>query len=248
MSFGWYFVRRLVLVVPTLFGVSLISFLLTVMLPGNPAMVKAGPFATPEYLHEVERQMGLDQPIPVQYERYVTGLLRGDLGESASTGRPVLQDFVQRLPATLELTLASLLLAILLGVPLGVLSALHREKLIDHFGRIIAVAGVALPSFWTGLLLIYVFFYMLDVAPAPLGRLASDVAPPISITGLYVPDALPGTGRRWVPALRTSRCRRSRWRSASWRRWPGWCARRCWRRWNPTMCGLPGPGACRRGG
>jgi ABC-type dipeptide/oligopeptide/nickel transport system permease component len=190
MSFGWYVVRRLLLVVPTLFGVSLISFLLTVMLPGNPAMVKAGPFATPEYLHEVERQMGLDQPIPVQYERYVTGLLRGDLGESASTGRPVLQDFVQRLPATLELTLASLLLAILFGVPLGVLSALHREKLIDHFGRVIAVAGVALPSFWTGLLLIYVFFYMLDVAPAPLGRLASDVAPPLSITGLYVPDAL----------------------------------------------------------
>jgi peptide/nickel transport system permease protein len=190
MSFGWYLLRRLALVVPTLFGVTLISFLLTVMLPGNPAMVKAGPFATPEYLKEVEGQMGLDRPIPVQYERYVTGLLRGDLGESSATGRPVLQDFLQRLPATLELTLASLVLAILFGVPLGVLSALHREKLIDHVGRVIAVAGVALPSFWTGLLLIYVFFYLLGIAPAPLGRLGPGIAPPRSITGLYVPDAL----------------------------------------------------------
>src|SRR5271163_100736 len=110
--------------------------------------------------------MGLDRPVPVQYERYIRGLAHGDLGESAATGRPVLQDFVQRLPATLELTLASLLLAIIFGVPLGVVSALHREKLIDHFSRVIAVAGVALPSFWTGLLLIYVFFYLLGIAPA----------------------------------------------------------------------------------
>ena len=91
-----------------------------------------------------------------------------------ATGRPVLQDFMQRLPATLELTLASLILAIGFGVPLGVVSALHREKLIDHFGRVVAVAGVALPSFWTALLLIYVFFYLLGVAPAPLGRLGPD--------------------------------------------------------------------------
>ena len=190
MSFGWYVLRRLALVVPTLVGVTLISFLLTVMLPGNPALVKAGPFATPEYLKTVERQMGLDQPIPVQYERYVVGLLHGDLGESSATGRPVLQDFIQRLPATLELTLASLLLALLFGVPLGVLSALHRETLIDHLGRVIAVAGVALPSFWTGLLLIYVMFYLLGIAPAPLGRLGPDVAPPLHLTGLYVVDSL----------------------------------------------------------
>jgi peptide/nickel transport system permease protein len=190
MPFAWYVARRLALVIPTLFGVTLISFLLTVLLPGNPALVKAGPFATPAYVAEVEHQMGLDRPIPVQYERYVTGLLHGDLGESSATGRPVLQDFMQRLPATLELTLASLILAIGFGVPLGVVSALHREKLIDHFGRVVAVAGVALPSFWTALLLIYVFFYLLGVAPAPLGRLGPDVAPPMHITGLYVVDSL----------------------------------------------------------
>src|SRR5919199_2712685 len=190
MSFASYLLRRLLLVLPTLFGVTLISFFLTYILPGNPALVKAGPLATPEYVAEVERRMGLDRPVWVQYGRYVSGLFRGDLGESASTGRPVLEDFVQRLPATLELTLASLALAVLIGVPLRILSAVHRDRLIDHIGRVVGVAGVAMPSFWTGLLLIYVFFYMLGIAPAPLGRLGSGLSPPTSITGLYVVDSL----------------------------------------------------------
>jgi peptide/nickel transport system permease protein len=190
MSFASYLLRRLLLVVPTLFGVTLISFFLTYILPGNPALVKAGPLATPEYVAEVERQMGLDRPVWVQYGRYISGLFRGDLGESASTGRPVLEDFAQRLPATLELTLASLALAVLIGVPLGILSAVHRDRPIDHIGRIVGVAGVAMPSFWTGLLLIFVFFYLLGIAPAPLGRLGSGLSPPTSITGLYVVDSL----------------------------------------------------------
>jgi peptide/nickel transport system permease protein len=190
MTLALYVLRRLVSVVPTLFGVTVISFFLTYLLPGNPALVKAGPLATPEYLVEVERQMGLDQPVWVQYGRYVGGLIRGDLGQSSSTGRPVLQDFLQRIPATLELTLASLILAVLIGVPLGIVSAVHRDTLIDHLGRVIGVAGVAMPTFWTGLLLIYVFFYLIGWAPAPLGRLASGLLPPKSITGLYVVDSL----------------------------------------------------------
>src|SRR5690242_6425750 len=100
MEFATFLLRRLALVVPTLFGVTLISFFLTYLLPGNPAIVQAGPFATPEYIREVEERMGLDQPVWVQYGRYVSGLFRGDLGQSTSTGRPVLEDFVQRLPAT----------------------------------------------------------------------------------------------------------------------------------------------------
>src|SRR5919206_2176635 len=186
MSFASYLLHRLLLVLPTLFGVTLISFFLTYILPGNPALVKAGPLATPEYVAEVERQMGLDRPVWVQYGRYISGLLRGDLGESASTGRPVREDFAQRLPATLELTLASLALAVLIGVPLGILSAVHRDRPIDHIGRIVGVAGVAMPSFWTGLLLIFVFFYLLGIAPPPLGRLAAGIAPPPHVTGLYV--------------------------------------------------------------
>jgi ABC-type dipeptide/oligopeptide/nickel transport system permease component len=190
VAFLAYFLRRLSLVIPTLLGVTLITFTLTYVLPGNPAVVKAGPLVSPEVVKELEKQMGLDQPAWVQYGRYIGGILHGDLGESSSTGRPVLEDFKQRLPATLELTLASLLIALVLGIPLGVQSAVHRDTAIDHIGRIVGVAGVAMPTFWTGLLLLYVFFYLLGVAPAPLGRLGPGIDPPHAITGLYVVDSL----------------------------------------------------------
>jgi len=190
MGFGRYLAARLLLVVPTLIGVTLITFTLTYLLPGNPALVKAGPLATPEHVKEMERRMGLDRPLRVQYWRYVSGLLRADLGESSSTGRPVVEDFRQRIPATLELTLASLLIAAAIGIPLGVLAAVHRDTTIDHVSRLIGVGGVAMPSFWTGLLLLYVFFYLASVAPAPLGRIAPEVPAPTRITGLYVVDAL----------------------------------------------------------
>ncbi len=202
MGFGRYVLHRLLLVAPTLFGVTLISFTLVYVLPGNPALVKAGSLATPEHVAAIERQMGLDRPIHVQYWRYLTGLLRADLGESSSTGRPVLEDFRQRVPATLELTLASLLVAAAIGIPLGVLSAVHRDTALDHASRLVGVGGVAMPSFWTGLLLLYVFFYLLGVAPPPLGRIAADVVPPTRLTGLYVIDAaLTGHGTALLSAL-----------------------------------------------
>src|SRR5256885_13125126 len=127
MGFGGYLLRRVLLVVPTLAGVTVISFALTYLLPGNPALVKAGALATPDVVRDIERQMGLDRPVHVQYWRYVSGLLRGDLGESSSTGRPVLVDFRQRVPATLELTLASLFVAVPIGVPLGGRSPWRRD-------------------------------------------------------------------------------------------------------------------------
>ena len=202
MGFGRYLAARLLLVVPTLIGVTLITFTLTYLLPGNPALVKAGPLATPEHVKEMERRMGLDRPLRVQYWRYVSGLLRADLGESSSTGRPVVEDFRQRIPATLELTLASLLIAAAIGIPLGVLAAVHRDTTIDHVSRLIGVGGVAMPSFWTGLLLLYVFFYLASVAPAPLGRIAPEVPAPTRITGLYVVDALlTANGRALVSSL-----------------------------------------------
>jgi peptide/nickel transport system permease protein len=178
------------LVVPTLFGVTLITFTLTYLLPGNPALVKAGPLATPEHIAEMERRMGLDRPVVVQYWRYLSGVVRGDLGESATTGRPVTQDLLQRVPATLELTLASLLVALGIGIPLGVVAAVRRDGWVDHVSRLLGVGGVAMPTFWTGLLALYVFFYLLGVAPPPLGRLSTGVSPPASITGLYTVDAL----------------------------------------------------------
>jgi peptide/nickel transport system permease protein len=198
MGFSRYLLQRILLVVPTLVGVTVISFALVYLLPGNPALVKAGALATPEVVKEIERQMGLDRPVHVQYWRYVTGLVRGDLGESSSTGRPVVEDFRQRVPATLELTLASLFVAVVVGIPLGVLSAVHRDSLLDHVSRLLGVGGVAMPSFWTGLLLIYGGFYLAGIAPAPLGRIAAEVSPPTRLTGLFVVDALV-TGN--LPAL-----------------------------------------------
>lgn len=202
MGFTRYLLQRLLLVIPTLFGVTLISFALVYVLPGNPALVKAGPLATPEVVAEIERQMGLDRPVHVQYWRYLTGLLRGDLGESSSTGRPVLEDFRQRVPATLELTLASLLVAAAVGIPLGVLSAVHRDSVLDHASRLLGVGGVAMPSFWTGLLMLYVFFYLLGVAPPPLGRIAAGIPAPPRVTGLYVVDSiLAGDGAALLSSL-----------------------------------------------
>ena len=199
---GWYLVKRILLVLPTLFGVTVITFALTYILPGNPALVKAGPLATPQHIAEMERRMGLDQPVVVQYWRYVSGVLRGDLGESATTGRPVLQDLLQRVPATLELTLASLLVAIAAGIPLGVVAAVKRDGWVDHVSRLLGVGGVAMPTFWTGLLALYVFFYALGVAPPPLGRLSSGITAPPTITGLYTVDALlTGNGRALASAL-----------------------------------------------
>jgi peptide/nickel transport system permease protein len=199
---SWYLLKRVLLVVPTLFGVTVITFTLTYILPGNPALVKAGPLATPQHLAEMERRMGLDRPVVVQYWRYVSGVLRGDLGESATTGRPVTQDLLQRVPATLELTLASLVVALGIGIPLGVVAAVKRDGWLDHLSRLLGVGGVAMPTFWTGLLVLYVFFYKLGLAPPPLGRLSADVTAPSAITGLYTIDALvTGNGAAFRSAL-----------------------------------------------
>jgi peptide/nickel transport system permease protein len=202
MGLGRYVVTRALLVLPTLFGVTLITFALTYLLPGNPALVKAGPLATPEHIAEMERRMGLDRPVPVQYWRYLRGVLGGDFGESATTGRPVLDDFLQRVPATLELTLASMVIAIGVGIPLGVLAAVRRDGPLDHMSRLLGVGGVAMPTFWTGLLAVYFFFYQLGVAPPPLGRLSSGVTAPQTVTGLYTVDAIfAANGRALASAL-----------------------------------------------
>jgi len=202
MGFGRYVATRALLVLPTLFGVTLITFTLTYLLPGNPALVKAGPLATPEHIAEMERRMGLDRPVPVQYWRYLSGVLHGDFGESAATGRPVLDDFLQRVPATLELTLASMAIAIGIGIPLGVLAAVRRDGAVDHVSRLLGVGGVAMPTFWTGLLATYLFFYHLGIAPPPLGRLSPGVIAPTAVTGLYTVDAiLTANGRALASAL-----------------------------------------------
>jgi peptide/nickel transport system permease protein len=182
--------KRLATAVPSVIGVIVITFLLTRALPGDPAAFFAGPAATAEAVEEVRRQLGLDQPLPVQFVHYIGALVRGDLGTSLTTGQKVLDEIVTRLPASAELTLVGLGLSLLVAVPLGVLAATRPGSVVDHACRMISTAGVSLPVFFTGLLLIYVFYYLLGWAPAPMGRLDIFSLPPPHVTGFYLIDSL----------------------------------------------------------
>ncbi|HEU5197216.1 MAG TPA: ABC transporter permease [Methylomirabilota bacterium] len=182
--------RRLALAAPGLVGVLVVTFLLNRALPGDPAAFFAGPAATREAIDEVRARLGLDHSLPDQFVYYLRDLSRGDLGTSLTTGQPVLRDLAARLPASLELTLAALLFAVGVAIPLGVLAATRPGAWIDHVARIVTTAGVSLPIFFTGLLLVYVFYYLLGWAPAPLGRLDAFTTAPRAVTGLLVLDAI----------------------------------------------------------
>jgi len=181
---------RIGLAIPALIGVVIVSFVLTRALPGDPAAYFAGPAADAESIARIRAELGLDRPLPEQFVLYVGDLLAGDLGQSISTGQPVLAELARRLPASLELTLAGLLLSTAIAIPLGVAAATRPGSWVDHGCRALVTAGVSLPTFFTGLALIYVFYYALGWAPSPLGRLDFIYLPPPEVTGLYTVDAL----------------------------------------------------------
>jgi len=182
--------RRLITVVPTLIGVVIVTFLLTRVLPGDPAVYFAGPAATPQSIAQIRNTLGLDRPLPEQFAWYVDDLAHGDLGNSLSTGQPVVSEIASRLPASAELTLFGLIISMGIAVPLGILAAVRQGSWIDHVCRIVATAGVSLPVFFTGLLLVYVFYFVLGWAPAPIGRLDAFDSPPTHITGFFLLDSL----------------------------------------------------------
>ncbi|MDB5640786.1 MAG: dppB [Hyphomicrobiales bacterium] len=181
---------RILTTIPALIGVVVVSFLLTRVLPGDTAAYFAGPAATPQAIQEVKQKLGLDKPLPEQFTRYVGDLVRGDLGQSLTTGQPVLADLKSRLPASAELTLFGLILSLIIAVPLGIVAAVKQGSMIDHACRAIATAGVSLPVFFTGLLLVYLFYFIWQVSPAPLGRLDVFASAPPTVTGLYLVDSL----------------------------------------------------------
>jgi ABC-type dipeptide/oligopeptide/nickel transport system permease component len=185
--------KRLLTVIPTLIGVVIVTFLLTRVLPGDPAVYFAGPAATPQSIADIRKSLGLDRPLPEQFARYVGDLARGNLGNSLSTGRPVVKEIESRLPASAELTLAGLILSLVIALPLGILAAVKQGSWIDHTCRVVATAGVSLPVFFTGLLLVYIFYFRLGWAPAPIGRLDAFTDAPAQITGFYLIDS-PLTG------------------------------------------------------
>jgi len=182
--------RRLVSAIPSIIGVLIVTFLLTRALPGDPAVYFAGPAASQEAIEQIRKTLGLDKTLPEQFLVYIKDLARGNLGNSIATGRPVLEEVTTRLPASLELTLLGLIVSVAIAVPLGVAAATRPGSWIDHSCRIITTAGVSLPAFFSGLLLIYVLYYLLGWAPAPLGRLDVYASAPRNITGLYLIDSL----------------------------------------------------------
>jgi peptide/nickel transport system permease protein len=187
---GRILLGRLATAIPTLFGVIVVTFLLTHALPGDPAAYFAGPSASQESIEDVRHQLGLDRSWPVQFVQYVKALAQGDLGMSLNTGQPVRSEILTRLPASAELTLFGLMLAVLVALPLGIVAALRPGSFADHACRILTTAGVSLPPFFTGLLLVYIFYYVLGWAPAPLGRLDVFYSPPPQITGFNLIDTL----------------------------------------------------------
>ena len=182
--------QRLLQAVPSILGIVVVTFVLTRALPGDPAVYFAGVAADTESIAEIRRSLGLDRSWPEQFGIYVMNLFRGDLGQSLSTGSPVLEELGRRLPASLELTLGALVLAGAIALPLGVLAATRPNSWIDHVCRVLVTAGVSLPTFFTGLFLVYIFYYLLGWAPSPLGRLDFLYIPPPQVTGFYLIDSL----------------------------------------------------------
>ncbi|MEQ4529794.1 MAG: ABC transporter permease [Mixta sp.] len=170
-------------------GVCVITFIISHLIPGDPARLLAGDRASDEMVQHIRHQLGLDLPLWQQFLHYVNDLLHGDLGTSIRTGRPVLADIRLFFPATLELALCALLLALLIGVPLGVLSAVFRNRWLDHLVRLLAITGISTPAFWLGLGVIMLFYGHLNLLPGG-GRLDDWLDPPAHVTGFYLIDSL----------------------------------------------------------
>jgi len=185
-----YLMRRLGLAVLTLAGIVVVVFIVTHILPGNPALVEAGGYADKQTLSAIEQQMGLNKPLVTQFGSYLSSLLHGSLGTSYTTGNPVTQDLLTRLPATAELAIASTILATLIGVPLGVLAGIREGSLPDWLGRTGATIGTSIPLYWLGLVLIVVFYRGLHIAPAPSGEVDAFAVLPQTYTHSLILDSL----------------------------------------------------------
>jgi len=195
---GW----RLLGSLPALFGVVVFTFLLMRVLPGDPAVFFAsGPNAGEAEIQAIREQMGLDRPIPEQLVRYLGDIAKGRLGRSMGTGQPVVTDLANRLPASLELTFTALLLALSLALPLGIAAALAPNSALDHAVRMLCTLGVCIPTFVSGLLLIYAFYYLAGLAPDPTGRIDIFASQPPHVTGfLLIDSALAGDWEAWRAA------------------------------------------------
>ena len=194
----------------TLVGVVVAVFIMTHILPANPALLRAGPLATEEIIAQYEREMGLDQPLYVQFASYARELARGDLGKSWRSDQPVSEELGKRLPATLELAVTALIFALLIGLTLGMLAAVYANSWVDQIVRLFATMGASSALFFLALVGIHVFYYNLDWAPPPLDRLSVGLSKPPQVTGFLTIDSLlagqadtfvDALAHLWLPAL-----------------------------------------------
>jgi peptide/nickel transport system permease protein len=190
MRLASFFVRRVAFATPQILAITLVTFLIVRLLPGNPAAVLAGSYATHDSIASIERELGLDKPIWEQYVIYLKNLVHGDLGTSWFSTLSVSQELSLRIPATLELVTIALLIIVLGGVSTGILLALGggwiRDRLVAFYGYL----SGSFPDFYLGLVLSFVFFFLLGWFPSPFGRLDKGVDPPPKVTGAYTIDSL----------------------------------------------------------
>lgn len=189
MNIYIYIVRRVLLILPVLIGLSLITFTISRLVPGDPVGLAAGPQSTPEIRERLAAEFGLDRPIPEQYINYMGGILRGNFGRSLYTRLDVADELAARLPATLELTLAAIIFAACIGIPLGILSALHQDRSPDHLSRLFTLFFVSFPSFWLAMIFQSALGVYWDITPVA-GRFPRLDVPPQRITGLLSVDSL----------------------------------------------------------
>ena len=182
-----FFLKRIAYFIPTLLGLLILVFLVSRVIPGDPAALVAGETATADQVKAIRTQLGFDRPLYVQFGVYVRQLVTGDLGKSLYSGRRVSQDLIDRFPATLELTLTAMFISVLVGIPLGILSALKRNSLLDHLVRGFTVSGLAIASFWLGIML--QLFASMWLGITPLGSRIGVPAPRL-ITGLFILDSV----------------------------------------------------------
>jgi peptide/nickel transport system permease protein len=188
MNLGTFILKRLALIIPTLIGVTLITFTISRVVPGDPARLAAGAQGTQEMYQQLRQEFGLDDPLPTQYFHYISGLVQGDWGTSILSRRPVLDDLRVYWPATLELVIVAMFFATITGVPLGVIAAIRADKLADHVSRIVALLGVSVPAFWLAILAQLFFGLKLGWLPVS-GRLGPLMDAPTHTTGLYLVDS-----------------------------------------------------------
>lgn len=189
MGRGSYLIRRLLLLIPTVIGLSILTFAIARVVPADPAKLAAGPRATPEMVEIIRQDYGLDEPLVQQYVTYIRNLTQGDFGESILTQHQVADDLRDRFPATFELVLAAMALAVLLGVPLGILAAVYQNRWPDQFARVFAISAVSVPQFWFGIILQLFLASRLGLLPLSRNFPTRD-QPPDQVTGMLTVDSL----------------------------------------------------------